>query len=283
MKKILKSYMRNGFYDIRDLFIQDNILAKNQELKNKYKGERIFIVGSGGSINLYDLKQLKDEYVMTQNNFHVHCDILDINPSFHCVVPYYQTEKEFSIWIDWIQDMEDRLPNAKFFWGDNTKPLIDQNFDNLKDKSYYISAKYNLLTLNKAKVDITKNIMTMQTVTTQCITTAIYMGFGEIYLLGFDNDQICHERVKQNRFYGLSKITNTLAERSILDNQRGKKITQSWLNKWLTSKQLGLLNDYAEQNNIKILNASNEGILDEFGRIELEDILGNDMLLKEVK
>ncbi len=283
IKKVLKSYIRNSFYDIRDIFIQDKILSKNKELKNKYKGKRLFILGSGGSIKLYDLKQLKNEYVMTQNNFHVHPDILDINPAFHCVVPYYQTDKEHSVWIDWISDMDEKLPNAQFFWGKNTKDMIDDNFDNIKSKSYYVNARYNLLTLDNAKIDISKTIMRIPTVTTQCISTALYMGFSEIYLLGFDNDQICHERKEQNRFYGMSKITDTNAERAQLDKQYGQKITLSWLSKWLTSKQLDLLEAYAVKNNIKIINASNEGLIDNFIRIKLKDIIGDDMLIKDTE
>ncbi len=282
-KKVAKSYIRNCFYDVQDIFIQDKILLKNKDLKDKYKGKRLFILGSGGSIKLYDLKRLKDEYVMTQNNFHVHPDILEISPAFHCVVPYYQTDKELSVWIEWIKDMDKRLPNAQFFWGKNTKNLIDDNFNNMKNKSYYTSARYNLLTLNQAKVDISKTIMRLQTVTTQCITTAIYMGFSEIYLLGFDNDQICHERKEQNRFYGMSKITDTNAERNQLDKQRGQKVTLSWWNKWITSKQLDLLEIYSRKQNIKIINASNEGLLDNFKRESLKDIIGNDMLVKDIK
>lgn len=279
IKKVIKSYMRNTFYDIKDIFIQDKVLLKNKVLKNKYKGKRLFILGSGGSIKLYDLKQLKDEYVMTQNNFHVHPDIVEINPAFHCVVPYYQTDKEHDIWIDWIKDMDEKLPNTQFFWGKNTKSMIDENFENIKKKSYYVKARYNLLTLNSARINISKTIMGIPTVTTQCISTALYMGFSEIYLLGFDNDQVCHERKEQNRFYGMSKITDTNAERDQLDKQYAKNISLSWFNKWLTSKQLDLLESYAVKYNIKIINASNEGLIDNFVRKPLKEIIGVDMLI----
>jgi len=278
LKRILKSYIKNHVLYLKDKLFKDKILLKNITLKNKYIGKRLFILGSGGSIKNYDLKQLKDEYVMTQNNFHVHPDIKKINPSFHCVIPYYQTDKEYSAWIDWIREMENKLPHAKFFWGDNTKSLIEENFVNIKNKSYYISAKYNLLTLDSAKVDISKTIMTTQTVTTQCLTVALYLGFSEIFLIGFDNDQICHQSKNQNRFYGLSKITDTDAERNIVNNQYGKKITKSWFNKWLTSKQLDLLEEYSKKNGIKIFNVSREGLLDNFERKSLKDIIGNDMI-----
>jgi hypothetical protein len=281
INNFLKSHIRNFYYDIKDIIVCDSGLSDNVRLKDKYRGERIFILGSGGSINLYDLKQLENEHVMTQNNFHVHPEIKKINPGFHCVVPYYQTEKEYEVWVDWIGDMEKKMPGADFFWGENTKEMIAKNFPKINEKSHYIKAKYNVLTLDSARVDITKTIMGIPTVTTQCITVALYMGFSEIYLLGFDNDQIFHGRKTQNRFYGMSKITNTNAERNILDKQRGKEITRSWFNKWLTSKQLDLLEKYACENNMSIINASNEGVLDNFLRKPLTEIIGSDMLIKE--
>ena len=108
-KKIARSYLRNFYNTIRDGFSQDHDLLRNKELKDKYKGKRLFILGSGGSIKLHNLKLLKDEYVMTQNNFHVHDDILGINPNFHCVIPYYQNEKDISTWIKWIKDIQEKL------------------------------------------------------------------------------------------------------------------------------------------------------------------------------
>ena len=150
---------------------------------------------------------------MTQNSFHMHNDISDINPNFHCVVPYYQTDKEHSIWADYINDMKVRMPDSLFIWGLNTKALIDKYHEDISAKSYYVRTKYDLLTLKKAKVTISKTIMNIPTVLTQCLSVAIYLGFKEIYLLGFDLDQICHTNDRTfGRFYGMSKITDTKFE-----------------------------------------------------------------------
>ena len=115
--KLTKSYLINSLVDVHDLLFTHPDLKKNVELKDKYNNERIFILGSGSSILLYDLKVLNKEYVMTQNSFHMHKDINDIEPNFHCVVPYYQSEKEISIWVDYIADMKAKMTNSLFFWG----------------------------------------------------------------------------------------------------------------------------------------------------------------------
>ena len=277
--KLIKSYLINSLVDVHDIFFTHPDLKRNVELKNKYNSKRIFILGSGSSILHYDLKVLNKEYVMTQNSFHMHKDISDIEPNFHCVVPYYQSEKEISTWVDYIADMKDKMPNTLFLWGLNTKGLIDKYHEDISEKSYYIRTKYNLLTLKKAKVNISKTIMTIPTVLTQCLTVAIYLGFKEIYLLGFDLDQICHTNDQTyGRFYGMSKITETEFEKYA--NQRlDVETTDGWYTWWLMNKQFFLIKHFADQNNISIVNGTQGGILSYFKREPIENIIGQEILI----
>ena len=271
--------MINSLVDVHDLLFTHPDLKKNVELKDKYNNERIFILGSGSSILLYDLKVLSNEYVMTQNSFHMHNDISDINPNFHCVVPYYQTDKEHSIWVDYINDMKVRMPDSLFIWGLNTKALIDEYHEDISAKSYYVRTKYDLLTLKKAKVNISKTIMNIPTVLTQCLSVAIYLGFKEIYLLGFDLDQICHTNDRTfGRFYGMSKITDTKFEEDAEKNS-DDETTDGWYNWWLMNKQFFLIRDFADQNNISIVNGTKGGILSYFKREPIENIVGQEILL----
>ena len=277
--KLTKSYLINSLVDVHDLLFTHPDLKKNIELKDKYNNKRIFILGSGSSILLYDLKVLNSEYVMTQNSFHMHKDISYVDPNIHCVVPYYQSNKEISIWVDYIADMKARMPNSLFLWGLNTKALIDKYHEDISAKSYYIRTKYNLLTLKKAKVNISKTIMTIPTVLTQCLTVAIYLGFKEIYLLGFDLDQICHTNDQTyGRFYGMSKITETEFEKDA--NQRlDVETTDGWYTWWLMNKQFFLIKHFADQNNISIVNGTQGGILSYFKREPIENIIGQEILI----
>jgi len=281
LNKVLKSFSVNSLVNVYDLLFTHHILKRNIELKEKYNNKRIFILGSGSSILLYDLKILKNEYVMTQNSFHMHKDILDIDPNIHCVVPYYQTDKEYSIWIDYVADMKENMPNTLFIWGLNTKTLIDQYHNDISKKSYYIRTKYNLLTLNNAKLNISKTIMNIPTALTQCLSVAIYMGFKEIYLLGFDLDQICRVNDRTyGRFYGMSKITDTKFEEEE-DKKLDSDTTDGWYNWWLMNKQFFLIKNFADQNNIKIVNGTQGGILSYFKREPIENIIGKEILVEK--
>ena len=281
LNKLLNSFSINSLVTVYDLLFTHPILKKNFELKDKYKNERIFILGSGSSILQYDLKVLKNENVMTQNSFYMHDDISNIDPNYHCVIPYYQSDKEFSIWIDYIAEMKELMPNSLFIWGLNTRSLIEKHHKDISDRSYYIRTKYNLLTLNKAKVNISKTIMNIPTVLTQCLIVAMYMGFKEIYLLGVDLDQICHTKDQTyGRFYGMSKITDTEFEKN--ENERlDIKTTVGWYTWWLMNKQFFLLKHYADHNNIKIVNGTKGGILSYFKREPIENIIGQEILAEK--
>ena len=279
--KLANSYLINLLVGVHDLLFTHPDLKKNIELKDKYNNKRIFILGSGSSILLYDLKVLNSEYVMTQNSFHMHKDISYVDPNIHCVVPYYQSNKEISIWVDYIADMKARMPNSLFLWGLNTKALIDKYHEDISEKSYYIRTKYNLLTLKKAKVNISKTIMTIPTVLTQCLTVAIYLGFKEIYLLGFDLDQICHTNDRAfGRFYGMSKITDTKFEEDA-EKHSDDETTDGWYNWWLMNKQFFIIKLFADQNNINIINGTQGGILSYFKREPIENIIGQEILLEK--
>ena len=140
-----------------------------------------------------------------------------------------------------------------------------------------------MLTLKKAKVNISKTIMKIPTVLTQCLIVAMYMGFKEIYLLGFDLDQICHTKDRTfGRFYGKSKITETEFEKN--ENERlDIETTEGWYTWWLMNKQFFLLKHFADQNNIKIVNGTQGGILSYFKREPIEKIIGQEILLEKNK
>jgi hypothetical protein len=123
--------------------------------------------------------------------------------------------------------------------------------------------------------------MNIPTVLTQCLTVAIYLGFKEIFLLGFDLDQICHTNDRAfGRFYGMSKITDTKFEEDA-EKHLDDETTDGWYNWWLMNKQFFLIKLFADQNNINIINGTQGGILSYFKREPIENILGQEILLEK--
>ncbi len=272
ISRIIKSRCHRLKYAILDTVFPDPLLQLNVKFKNIHQGERCFILGSGPSIVRHDLKKLKGEVVITQNHFHAHADIAIIKPRYHCVVQFYQGEAFKDDWIKWFSSMEERLPSdTHYFLHSDTKKLVEDN-GFFKDRISYLQAKLDPLVMPYAPVDITKTIMSVPTVLTQCLAVAIYMGFKEIYLVGFDMDQVCNISNREKlRFYGDSPITNNRYE---LDNAQKHETTGLiWYHFWMMWRQFVLLREAAEQNGSQIINLTHGGLLNCYRRESFDAIL----------
>lgn len=255
---------------VRDA-LPDPVVQRNARFRNVHNGQRCFILGSGNSINSQDLTRLRGEIVMTQNHFHAHPDIAAIAPTYHVNVPKYQPMEYDQDWSEWLGTMDERLPrNTILFFDKNTKYLVDAN-GYFADRVYYIKTGYNEFVANSAPVDLTNSLMSVPTVLTQCLAIAIYMGFAEIYLLGFDLDQVCrmHDRTSV-RFYGLSPITANKYEEEA--EQSLGASGGDWLAMWRIWRQCGLLKAEADRRGIRIYNATEGGLLNVYERCAYDGI-----------
>jgi hypothetical protein len=252
----------------------DRILSGNKKFKNLHLGGRCFILGSGHSIAKQDLSRLSSEIVITQNHFHSHPSIALIKPNYHVVVPKYQPTEFDGDWRMWLHSMRNNLPgDCQFFMGHNTKYLVDEM--NIFGQSVnYIKSGFSNVFLKRAPVNLTKPIMTIPTVLTECLAIAIYMGFKEIYLVGFDLDQniqLAKGSDRNNiRFYGKSPITANRYE-SEYENDAARS-GEDWYSMGIIWHQCNLLKKTAEMRNIRILNATEGGILNVFDRVNYSDL-----------
>jgi hypothetical protein len=254
-------------------FRPNPVLQPNARFRNRHRGRRCFILGSGPSILEQDLTPLEDEIVMTQNHFHAHDQIGAISPEYHVVVPKYQPRAFDPDWIAWFESMEAALPEkTAFFLGTNTRYLVERH-GFFKGRAYYMSTGYRAAFLNRARTDITRQVMEIPTVLIQCLIIALYMGFREIVLLGMDLDQICRMEDRDRvRFYGNSQITRNDSEKGI---ERGSDLTgEGWLSRWIIWHQCRLLREAAGKKGVRIINATRGGLLNAFDRAGYEELIG---------
>lgn len=268
---LLKQYAFDVVSLVLDVF-PDPELRRNAVFRDRHRGERCFLLGSGHSIKEQDLTKLAGEIVMTQNHFHAHEQIGIISPTYHVNVPKYQPRSYDDDWVEWLRSMDERLPKKTvIFFGKNTKYLVDE-LRLFQDRAYYVQPGYSAALLGRAPTDLTRRIMRVPTVLPQCLAIAIYMGFKEIYLLGFDLDQQFRQNNRdQLRFYGLSPITRNAAEIAL--EQKGGASGDDWLGFWLIWRQCNLLKQAAERKGLKIINATRGGLLNMFDRQVYEEVV----------
>lgn len=235
-------------------FSKDAKIIKS--LKNKYNGERCFIVGNGPSLNVEDLEKLKNEKTFAANRIYHIFDKTEWRPTFYC-------SEDLKIIKNSINEINKLDIKFKFL------PLIlniDYNID--INGATYFNLKYNKNknTLPKFSQDILKYVGCGSTVTYTAIQIAAYMGFKEIYLIGIDHT------------FSVSKNNNgdIIIDNSVKDyfceeyNSDKDKLdipnTENSTLAYISAKK------YADKHNIKIFNATRGGKLEVFERVDFDNI-----------
>ncbi len=249
-----------------------NEFVKNLNLKNIHTNQRCFIIGTGSSIKQQDLKLLKDEIVLGVSGLFVHKDIDIINPNYYVLAPVFEYHSQYNKhekYISWLKDMDKSLNNDTIMFvhiGD--KKYLDEN-NIFKNKTIYWN-DYSFWNETRSIKEVYLNkIPAIFSVSETAIFTAIYLGFKEIYLIGFDHDWYVDTYVYfDNESYlkhwdGLVKKSKELGVDSEFQMRRHAQI----FNKY---KKL-----FALKQNIFNANANLNSYVDTFPKVKYEELFND--------
>lgn len=251
------------------------LVKKNIVFKNKYKGQRCFLLGSAPSIKHEDLTCLSNEIVFALNNFYVYPGFEVImnhsKPKFYVTAPIHlpQAEEE---WRLWFEDMEGHMPaDTQIFFGLNSYEgnikYVLEKYDLFKGHNinwYYTDGNFGDY-LKNPYIQIDKVVWSASTVSTYALMIAIYMGFSEIYLLGIDQNYICIQQENDYRFYESSVHQKNEHKRMDFNNLQTLRGTANVLEekKWL--------HEHCSDTNI--YNCSMSSLIDIFPKLSLEEVM----------
>lgn len=165
------------------------LLGQNVAIRNRHVGQRCFILGAGASIKEQNLKLLKGECVISVSNTFVHPDFHSIKPRYH-VLPtmLYGHSGLYSAdrFVGWLKEMQENTGDAEMFFHIGDRTMIQQAglFQN-RIVHWVDYVEWNGMT--QFPLDLAR-IPHVGSVSELAITVALYLGFDEIYLLGFDHD-----------------------------------------------------------------------------------------------
>jgi hypothetical protein len=248
-----------------------NILSRNSELKSKHVGQRCFILATGSSIAKMDLRSLAGEFCIGLNEFHLH-------PDYEIIRPKYLVFSGFGIHNVEAERHEKWYAN----YGEITRaisiPLINicdyQLISNLgllkENEKYFFHLSKTFTELATSEIDATGNLFRSQGVGAMAIQLAIYMGFREIVLVGFDHDWLL--RMFDNaptHFYEHNKSIIYKGHNEVADTSVVYQATS--LIKLF--ENYSALNSYAKENKIDIVNATVGGMLDVFPRGNFNELV----------
>lgn len=243
-------------------------LKRNTIFKDRHKGERVFILACGPSINQMDLTKLKNEYAIAFSSFFLHKDIRIINPKYYVAAAWIHCVPADTIqpWVDWVYRT---IPDTTMFRDVLDKKYIEEG----RETSPYPIFYFETLGIERDRpydaVELDRKIMAPQTASIVCIQIAMYMGFKEIYLVGTEHDTICHGKYEHFYEYGKYQIPE---DRQRADGTLDSPFKVELRNTAIVWQQYTILKEIADKCGIKIYNATVGGVLDVFDRVDYESL-----------
>lgn len=217
-----------------------------KQYKDIHKGKRCFIVGTGPSLKMEDLENIKGEYSFSVNSIVLSFADTTWRPTYYAIGDRFGYEKlKTAI-------REANMPTI--FCGISNKkmtPIMDVDFIpypvNLLDHG-----KMLLEQKDKFYGDAFKVVYDGHSITYSAMELAVYMGFKEIILLGIDCDY--------------SKAVNHIKAYSVQDNPNAA---------YMMRESYKVARKWTDEHGVKILNATRNAKLDVFEKVSLEDILAS--------
>ena len=229
-------------------FGKNNFIENNKNFKGKFNNKRCVIIGNGPSLNKTNLSLLKNEYTFGLNRIYLLFEKMG-----------FQTDFLVSINRFVIEQFADEMVNndcKKYF---NYK--YRNQFKNKKNLNFISPSMYDKKYFNNIELGY---ISYTSSVTFPAIQLAIYLGFSEIILVGFDNNF-------KNK--GSSDSAITSGEDDV------DHFSKDYFSKgvvWQLPNYRGLdynfqfVEKYFKKNDLKIVNCTIGGHLENFSRYDLE-------------
>ncbi len=238
-------------------------LSKNEKkiasFHNIHKGKRCVIIGNGPSLNKLDLTKLKNEITFGVNAIYTNMDNMGFLPTYYVVEDIFVAEDR--------KDEINVMRGPEKFFGNYLRYCFEEGNDvNWLNVRFRYDDYKDFPNFSKNAL---RQVWTGGTVSYLSLQLAYYMGFKEVYMIGFDHEYKIPESVKiqgteimsldddvnhfNKDYFGKGKRWHDpMVERMELSYEKAKKMY--------------------EMDNRKIYNATAGGKLEVFDRIDYHAI-----------
>lgn len=222
-----------------------------KKLKNKFEGERCFIISTGPSLTMEDVELLKDEYTFGVNGIVNIMDKMSYSPTFYAIndgIVYEKLREKIKASHFQYAFIGDWKMKKEYFQDKEWIRFPLHVFD------YFIHYPECNYATKRFSDNAYKRVYDGFTITYSVLQLAVYLGFKQIYLIGSD----C------NYAKGIKSLTDYRTEKEIAKgNSQGEKMIQGF----------EVAAEWARKHNVEICNVTRGGMLEAFPRKQLEDIL----------
>lgn len=257
------------------------LLKKNARFENIHKGKKCFVVGNGPSLRKQDLSLLANEYVFTVNQLNRLPEFEQLKSNYHFIADpvFFRLEENKQEEMEVIQFMKeirtnDNIPTCFFPLGAMSF-IKKHKFEEVLPVNYF-EARYSFTENYSDSINFTRFVPAFSTVVHYAIIMAIYMGFEEIYLLGCDmtghlNLKAEEIELEDEQFYAYTFSENEKKWMANLKKEISCEATFNGFANMFTHYRR--LKKYCDIQNVKLINATEGGILDSLPKKRLKDVL----------
>lgn len=264
-----------GYYYLGDIVPYDDFDSKPEikHFQDKHKGERCFLIGNGPSLTADDLTKLHENNEITfgcnmigkmftqtawRPDYYVIIDVATINFQ-HQMIAEIEAKSKFIVALDHLMEEE--------------KVKVEKVLDNGIGDVFYYRSRISLGRVGETiSSDASKYVYTGVTVMNSMIQMALYMGFEEIYLLGVDGGSLGNDNKNEySHFYKDNDEAEFTEKVLTLYNS----LADEDVRKRVTANLYENAENYAKVNGTKILNATRGGVIENFKRVNFDDVFND--------
>lgn len=247
-------------------------LAANKALRNRHADkQRCFVIGSGPSLKTQDLSRLANEYTIAANSFYKHPDAGKVGLNYLCIGdPHFMSAEPRA--LDWHRTIEKALPSTTMVLNRVAQPIVEEHGLYPNQEVFYVEGSMVPATkASECALDFTRRLnVGTSTGTLVMIPLAIYLGFKEIFLLGFDANWL-ENLEKSYHFYDSHEHFPEFD--SVAADTRGFSYEGELDTVSREFKAHRLLAERSRQLGVKIWNATAGGRVDTYPRVRYEDVI----------
>ena len=229
----------------------DNIKA----LKNKYLGQRCFIVCTGPSLKIEDLEKIRKhgDITFSCNKIDKLFDRTEWRPDYYCI-------SDEGYMFNMLSSMN-KVPSKMQFYP--TESFLTTRF--CKHNAVWLEAiREYCENGDMFSYDIEDHINAFGTVTYSLLQLAVYMGFKNIYIIGCDNS------------YSKTRLKDgTVVDRggsNYFEGGNSKKTDKVVVDTWIMDMAYSLARKEADSHDFTIYNATRGGYLKAFPRVDFDSL-----------
>lgn len=259
VRTLCKPWMDRKLNNIYQEYLLSEDSQRIKGFKDRYAGERCFIIGNGPSLKAADLDKLQGEYTFSANRIYEIFDQTDWRPWVYVV----QDKGFMSSESDAIRQVPCTWKFVPHEVGVDTSQW-DNTIQIHGGLTEFVVNRGNDLSAVIVE-DVSKGFSNGHTVTFISIQLAIYMGFKEIYLLGVDFQYS----------YIMDKHGHFKTQPGVKDYFNGDSHGKAVQNLEPTRNAYQVARKYCDAHGIVIKNATRGGKLEVFERVDFDSLFEN--------